>query len=64
MGKPKDMEFAFRKNPVLDGFYADPDVLYSNKTKNTISIQRVMVLMVGGLLFQDLLVFRSRSVER
>lgn len=32
-GKPKDIEFAFRKNPVLDGFYADPDVLYSNKTK-------------------------------
>ncbi|WP_313372419.1 family 43 glycosylhydrolase [Sphingobacterium multivorum] len=32
-GKPKDMEFTFRKNPVLDGFYADPDVLYSNKTK-------------------------------
>jgi len=32
-GKPKDMQFTFRKNPVLDGFYADPDVLYSNKTK-------------------------------
>jgi len=32
-GKPKDIQFTFRKNPVLDGFYADPDVLYSNKTK-------------------------------
>lgn len=32
-GIPQDMEFSFRKNPVLEGYYADPDVLYSNKTK-------------------------------
>lgn len=32
-GIPKGMELRLRTNPVLDGFYADPDVLYSNKTK-------------------------------
>jgi len=32
-GVPQGMELQFRKNPVLDGHYADPDVLYSNKTK-------------------------------
>lgn len=32
-GTPKDITVPNRKNPVLDGFYADPDVLYSNKTK-------------------------------
>ena len=32
-GIPKDMELQLKTNPVLDGFYADPDVLYSNKTK-------------------------------
>ena len=32
-GIPKGMELKLRKNPILDGFYADPDVLYSNKTK-------------------------------
>lgn len=32
-GIPKDMELSFRKNPVLEGYYADPDVLYSKKTK-------------------------------
>jgi arabinoxylan arabinofuranohydrolase len=32
-GIPKGMEITLRKNPVLDGYYADPDVLYSNKTK-------------------------------
>jgi arabinoxylan arabinofuranohydrolase len=32
-GTPKGIELAFRKNPVLDGFYADPDVIYSNQTK-------------------------------
>ncbi|MDM1292695.1 family 43 glycosylhydrolase [Sphingobacterium sp. N143] len=32
-GIPKDMRLALKKNPVLDGFYADPDILYSNKTK-------------------------------
>lgn len=32
-GVPPGMEVAMRKNPVLDGFYADPDVLYSNKTR-------------------------------
>jgi arabinoxylan arabinofuranohydrolase len=32
-GVPQGMELQFTKNPVLDGFYADPDVLYSNKTK-------------------------------
>jgi len=32
-GIPQGMELMLRKNPVLDGFYADPDVLYSNKTK-------------------------------
>ncbi len=31
-GVPKGMELSLRINPVLDGFYADPDVLYSNKT--------------------------------
>lgn len=32
-GIPIDMELTLKTNPVLDGFYADPDVLYSNKTK-------------------------------
>jgi arabinoxylan arabinofuranohydrolase len=32
-GVPKGMELKLKTNPVLDGFYADPDVLYSNKTK-------------------------------
>jgi arabinoxylan arabinofuranohydrolase len=32
-GTPEGMEINLRKNPVLDGYYADPDVLYSNKTK-------------------------------
>ncbi|SDL68724.1 family 43 glycosylhydrolase [Pedobacter antarcticus] len=32
-GIPKGMELTLKTNPVLDGFYADPDVLYSNKTK-------------------------------
>lgn len=32
-GTPVGMQLTLRKNPVLDGFYADPDVLYSNKTK-------------------------------
>lgn len=32
-GIPKGMELQLKTNPVLDGFYADPDVLYSNKTK-------------------------------
>ncbi|MGX5689511.1 family 43 glycosylhydrolase [Arcticibacter tournemirensis] len=32
-GVPDGMELSVKKNPVLDGFYADPDVLYSNKTK-------------------------------
>ncbi|MGN8058396.1 family 43 glycosylhydrolase [Pedobacter sp. 22163] len=32
-GIPQGMALKLKKNPVLDGFYADPDVLYSNKTK-------------------------------
>ncbi|MEI2295219.1 family 43 glycosylhydrolase [Sphingobacterium sp. ML3W] len=32
-GKPKDIPLALKKNPILDGFYADPDILYANKTK-------------------------------
>lgn len=32
-GVPTGMEIKLRNNPVLDGYYADPDVLYSNKTK-------------------------------
>ncbi|WP_316835368.1 family 43 glycosylhydrolase [Pedobacter nutrimenti] len=32
-GVPQGMELQLTKNPVLDGFYADPDVLYSNKTR-------------------------------
>lgn len=32
-GLPEGMEITFRTNPVLEGYYADPDVLYSNKTK-------------------------------
>ncbi|WP_223584959.1 family 43 glycosylhydrolase [Sphingobacterium sp. GVS05A] len=32
-GKPKDIPFALKRNPILDGFYADPDILYANKTK-------------------------------
>jgi GH43 family beta-xylosidase len=32
-GTPADIKLVTRKNPILDGFYADPDVLYSNKTK-------------------------------
>ena len=32
-GVPQGMELPLATNPVLDGFYADPDVLYSNKTK-------------------------------
>jgi len=32
-GLPHGMELKLAKNPVVDGFYADPDVLYSNKTK-------------------------------
>ena len=32
-GKPLDIALNKTKNPVLEGFYADPDVLYSNNTK-------------------------------
>jgi len=32
-GLPKGMELPLPTNPVLDGYYADPDVIYSNKTK-------------------------------
>lgn len=32
-GTPKGLDITLNKNPILDGFYADPDVLYSNKTK-------------------------------
>lgn len=32
-GKPKDVPLALKRNPILDGFYADPDILYANKTK-------------------------------
>jgi len=32
-GLPKGIEIPKAVNPVLKGFYADPDVLYSNKTK-------------------------------
>ena len=32
-GTPSDIKLSTKKNPILDGFYADPDVLYSNKTK-------------------------------
>ncbi|MHC8948628.1 family 43 glycosylhydrolase [Sphingobacterium hungaricum] len=31
-GLPEGIEIPKQKNPVLEGFYADPDVLYSNKT--------------------------------
>lgn len=32
-GVPQVMDLKLRTNPVLDGFYADPDVVYSNKTR-------------------------------
>jgi len=32
-GLPEGIQLSQRKNPVLEGYYADPDVLYSNKTK-------------------------------
>ncbi|MEZ0451597.1 family 43 glycosylhydrolase [Sphingobacterium thalpophilum] len=32
-GVPQDITIGLKKNPVLNGFYADPDVLYSHKTK-------------------------------
>lgn len=32
-GTPKGMELDLKANPVLEGYYADPDVLYSNETK-------------------------------
>ncbi|MNK45682.1 Arabinoxylan arabinofuranohydrolase precursor [compost metagenome] len=32
-GKPKDIPLALKRNPIMDGFYADPDILYANKTK-------------------------------
>ncbi|WP_418360405.1 family 43 glycosylhydrolase [Sphingobacterium detergens] len=32
-GNPKDVPLALKRNPILDGFYADPDILYANKTK-------------------------------
>lgn len=32
-GKPKDIPLALKRNPILDGFYADPDILYASKTK-------------------------------
>lgn len=32
-GKPKDIPPALKRNPVLDGFYADPDILYAHKTQ-------------------------------
>ena len=31
-GKPAKMEDVTDSNPVLEGYYADPDILYSNKT--------------------------------
>ena len=38
---------AKHNNPVLDGYYADPEILYSNQTGNIIYILPVMALMVG-----------------
>lgn len=35
-------------NPVLNGYFADPEILYSNKTKNIIYTQQVMVISVGA----------------
>lgn len=32
-GKPNQIELTERHNPVLEGYYADPAVMYSNKTK-------------------------------
>ncbi|WP_257090659.1 family 43 glycosylhydrolase [Sphingobacterium sp. E70] len=32
-GKPKDIPLALKRNPVLNGFYADPDILYAHKTQ-------------------------------
>ncbi len=32
-GIPEGMGLEFRKNPILDGHYADPDILYSKLTK-------------------------------
>lgn len=32
-GIPKGMELELKANPVLDGFYADPEVMYSHKTR-------------------------------
>lgn len=32
-GTPKDFEMPRTNNPVLEGYYADPDIHYSNKTK-------------------------------
>ncbi|NLZ95090.1 MAG: family 43 glycosylhydrolase [Bacteroidales bacterium] len=31
-GKPEEMDDIAANNPVLEGYYADPDILYSNKT--------------------------------
>ncbi|WP_321478979.1 family 43 glycosylhydrolase [uncultured Bacteroides sp.] len=31
-GTPKGFEMPVENNPVLEGYYADPDILYSNKT--------------------------------
>ena len=30
-GVPKDVPLAFKKNPIIDGQYADPDIIYSKK---------------------------------
>lgn len=31
-GSPQDMPLSLKKNPIIDGHYADPDIIYSNKT--------------------------------
>ena len=32
-GKPEGIEIPVAKNPVLEGYYADPDIIYSHKNK-------------------------------
>lgn len=46
-GLPEGIKLSERVNPVLEGFYADPDVLYSEKTRSIIYILPVMDLTVG-----------------
>jgi beta-xylosidase len=54
-------------NPLFNGLYADPEVLYSHKTKSIISIQQAMALqlvrhLLQNFFFTDLVNWKDEGV--